>query len=365
MVDMRILILNWRDLKNPSAGGAELAVDNIARELHKNGHKITIFTSAFDGCKKEENLGYARIVREGSMHTVYLRASSYYRRHKDEFDAIIESVSAVPFFTPLYAKNKKLVIIPHHLVRDVIFKERGTIKGAPAYLAESIIPSVYKTTNFVVPSKYVKSEFVKFGVKSDNITVSYFNAVHPDFKPAKLKKTKKPTLITVTRLMKYKRVDMLLEILKDIREKIDVDMIVIGSGKERNNLKEQAKRLGIEKNVKFTGHIKEEQKAELLAKSWVFVTASEREGFGISALEAEMCGTPVVAFDNGGLKEAIKHNYSGFIIKGADKKAFENAIISLLTNGKLRNKLSANSITYGNSFNTKKEIRKIERIISR
>src|SRR5271156_2792010 len=109
---MRILILNWRDISNPGAGGAELAVDNIARELARRGHKITIFTSAYKGCKKEENLKYARIVRDGTIHTVYIKAYFYYMKNRNRFDAIIESVSSVPFFTPLYAKDKKLVIIP-------------------------------------------------------------------------------------------------------------------------------------------------------------------------------------------------------------------------------------------------------------
>ncbi|MDE1767113.1 MAG: glycosyltransferase family 4 protein [Thaumarchaeota archaeon] len=362
---MRILILNWRDIKNPTAGGAELAVDNIARQLSKFGHKITIFTSAYNGCKREEKTNYAKIIRKGSMTTVYLHAFSYYLSHSNDFDAIIESVSTVPFFTPLYARNKKIVIIPHQVTGKTVFKEVPFTTAVMVHTAENFIPLVYRNTNFIVPSKSVKSDFEELGIDPKLVTASYFNTVSPNFRKVRVKEYKKPTLITVTRLVTYKRVDILIDILAELSKKIDVQLIIVGTGKEMGNLKGQAKRLDVSDRIWFTGHVNEKKKAELLSKSWVFVTASEKEGFGISALEAQKCGTPVVTFNNGGLKEAVKHNYSGLVIKEADRKAFENAIISLLMNDKLRNKLSANSIAYGNSFNTQKEIRKIENMISR
>lgn len=364
MVDLRILVLNWRDIKNPRAGGAEVAVENIANALAQSGHNITVFTSAYKNSKKEEKTSYGKIIRRGSINTVYIHAFLYYTKHHKDFDAILESVSSVPFFTPLYAHNKKLIIIPHHIMGKTIFKEIPLPNAIIAYSAEGLIPLVYRDTNFVVPSKAVGEDFKDLGVHPELVTTSYFNTVLPGFKAMPVKKYKKPTIITVARLMKYKRVDLLLEILKEIVKKVDVDLIIVGSGKEENTLKEKAKQLGISRNVKFTGHISEMKKAEFLARSWIFVTTSEKEGFGISALEAEKCGTPVVAFNNGGLKEVVKDNYSGILIDNMDKKAFEKAIVRLLMDDSLRGRFSANSIAYGNSFNTKKEIQKIEKLLA-
>jgi glycosyltransferase involved in cell wall biosynthesis len=365
MVTLRILILNWRDIKNPAAGGAELAVDNIARGLAKAGHSITIFASAYKGCKEREDAGYATIIRKGSANMVYLNAYLYYRKHRGKFDAVIESVNTVPFFTPLYIKDKKIIVISHQVTGKRIFNEVPFATALMSHTAENLIPTIYKNAEFVVPSKSTKKELIDFGIRPEQITPCYFNMVSKTFKVPKARKYDKPTLITVTRLVKYKRVDMLLEIFSDIRKekKIDARMIVVGSGSEMRNLKDKAEELGIGDSVKFTGHVKETEKADLLARSWVFVTASAIEGFGISALEAERCGTPVVAFGIGGLKEAVKDNYSGLIVKEGNKQAFEAAVILVLSNRSIRNKLSINSIRYSNSFNTEKEIYKIEKIL--
>jgi glycosyltransferase involved in cell wall biosynthesis len=362
---LRILILNWRDLKNPTAGGAEVAVDNIARYLAKSGNKITIFTSAYKNCRHEEDVGYAKIIRKGSMSKVYLNAFLYYRKHSKNFDAIIESVSTIPFFTPLYAKGKKLIIIPHQVTGRMIFTEAPLPIAIAAHGAENLIPSIYKNINFVVPSKSIKKDFEDFGVNPKSITSCYFNNVPSFFKKANVSKSKNPTLITVTRLVKYKRVDVLLDIVNELRKKTDIKLIIVGTGIELNNLKKKAKELGISDYVSFTGHVNDKKKAELLTQSWIFVTTSEKEGFGISALEAQKCGTPVVAFANGGLKEAVKDNYSGFLVDDMDKKGFEKALMRLIKDEALRKKLSGNSIIYANSFDTEKEIRKIEKILTK
>jgi hypothetical protein len=51
---VNILIYNWRDIKNPASGGAEILTHEIAKRLVSKGHKITIFTAAFAGCKKNK-----------------------------------------------------------------------------------------------------------------------------------------------------------------------------------------------------------------------------------------------------------------------------------------------------------------------
>lgn len=362
MVGLRILILNWRDLKNPTAGGAEVVVDSILKGLAAKGHKLTYFTSAFPGCKYEEQTKYGKIIRKGSMSTVYLHAFLYFLKHGRDFDFIVDSVSAVPFFTPLYFNSAKIIAIPHHIVGRVIFKELKFPKSLLAYIAERLIPLVYRNTNFIAVSDAVKLDLVNFGIRLKNITTCYFG-VYSGFEPASAKKFKNPTLITVSRLMKYKRVDLLLDIFRDLIRTIDAELLIVGAGKELTNLKAYAKKLGVYDKVKFLGWVSEKKKAELLAKSWVFVTASEREGFGISALEAEMSGTPVVAFKVGGLAEAVRNNYSGFLVDFGNMQEFTNKVLLILTDSKLRNRFYKNSVEYSKRFDPKKAILKIDNIV--
>jgi len=74
----RILWFNWRCWVNPEMGGAEVFTREVARRLVRAGHEVTLFTSEFPGCRREEVLDGVRVVRAGGRYTVYLRAWRYY-----------------------------------------------------------------------------------------------------------------------------------------------------------------------------------------------------------------------------------------------------------------------------------------------
>ena len=67
---MRILWFNWRDLRNPEAGGAEVYTHEVMKRLAKRGHEMTLFTSRFKGCQLNENISGIDIIREGNKYTV-------------------------------------------------------------------------------------------------------------------------------------------------------------------------------------------------------------------------------------------------------------------------------------------------------
>jgi len=71
---MNILIYNWRDIKNPDAGGAEVFTHEIFKRIAKRRHNVTWFTSSFPNCEKEEIIDGIKIIRCGGKYTVYLRA---------------------------------------------------------------------------------------------------------------------------------------------------------------------------------------------------------------------------------------------------------------------------------------------------
>lgn len=114
---MNILIYNWRDIKNPDAGGAEVFTHEILRRIAEKGHNITWFTSSFPGCKKEEVVDRIKIIRNGGKYTVYLKAREYYKKYfKGNFDVIIDEINTVPFFTPEFVNNgEKKVALIHSL----------------------------------------------------------------------------------------------------------------------------------------------------------------------------------------------------------------------------------------------------------
>ncbi len=114
---MRILILNWRDIRNPSSGGAEILTHEIAKRFVKKGHEVILFTSRFLNSKTEEIVDGVKIVRNGHpdvrfmFQSVHFRAYQFYKTEskKKPFDFVIDEVHGLPFFTPWYVKCQNIV----------------------------------------------------------------------------------------------------------------------------------------------------------------------------------------------------------------------------------------------------------------
>lgn len=104
---MRMLFLNWRDIQNPEAGGAEVYTHEIMKRLAKKGHEMTLFTSRFKDCQFNENINGVDVIREGNKYTVYKRAKNYLEAYKNHYDLIIDEINTRPFFTPKFARENK------------------------------------------------------------------------------------------------------------------------------------------------------------------------------------------------------------------------------------------------------------------
>src|SRR5690348_3815778 len=115
---MKIAIFNWRDPKNPASGGAEILTLEIAKGFVKRGDTVLWFASVFKGCKKKEILEGIEIIRKGKpdlrafKNSVHYKAFNYYSNHlKGNVDLVIDEIHGLPFFTPLYVKEKKIALI--------------------------------------------------------------------------------------------------------------------------------------------------------------------------------------------------------------------------------------------------------------
>ena len=112
-----------------------------------------------------------------------------------------------------------------------------------------------------------------------------------------LQEEKEPFYVTASRLVPYKRVDVLVDAFRHMPEK---RLVVIGEGPLRKNLERHAPA-----NVTFMGHVPGGTLAKTLGRARAFLYAAA-EDFGISPLEAQSCGTPVIAYQKGGVVETVK-----------------------------------------------------------
>src|SRR5690606_14151862 len=129
----------------------------------------------------------------------------------------------------------------------------------------------------------------------------------------------------VSNLRKVKRVQDINEVLDLIQKKIPSKLIIVGEGPEREECETLCAKKGIEEKVLFVGNSNEVDK--ILCFTYLFILPSEKESFGLAALEAMACGVPVISSNTGGLPEVNIQGVSGFLSDvGNVGEMAENAI---------------------------------------
>jgi glycosyltransferase involved in cell wall biosynthesis len=107
----------------------------------------------------------------------------------------------------------------------------------------------------------------------------------------------------------------------------------------------------LEGNVEFMGKVTEMQKVGLMQRAWVFVNPSLTEGWGITTIEANACGTPVVASDVPGLRDSVNDPDTGFLVPHGNAGKLAEQIIRLLDDQPLRSKMSKSTLEWAKQFN--------------
>jgi L-malate glycosyltransferase len=149
-------------------------------------------------------------------------------------------------------------------------------------------------------------------------------------------------LISIARLVKIKDHSTLLHAFKKISDqKKDITLLILGDGPLREKLENQAKELGIDKNVKFVGH--QNNIAEWLKIADISVLSTHIEGFSSTILESMACGVPMIATAVGGNLEAINNGETGFLVPHEDPEAIAEKILHLLENNSITEKIIQNA----------------------
>jgi glycosyltransferase involved in cell wall biosynthesis len=348
---LKILFFNWRDITHPQAGGCELHLHEIAKRIVKKGHEVTLFCGSFPNAKKTEIIDGIKIIRKGSKYTVYIHAFFTYLTYlrKKKYDIIIDDINGIAFFTPVYIYKPKIAII-HHLVKDIFSKELPIYFRPIGYFAEWLIPIFYKNIEFITVSQSSKEEMSEIGIDENRIQIIH-NGISSKYKANLEMKTENPTLCYIGRLKEYKQLDHLIKSINFVKEKFPkIKLSIAGSGDTEEELKKLVKKLHLEETVTFHGFINEEDKISLYQQSWAFVNPSLKEGWGLTSIEANACGTPAIAYDVPGLKESIKDNFSGLLVEKIDYHHLSKKIIEFLANDLLREKLTKNALTWADNF---------------
>lgn len=361
---MRILVLNWRDINHPEAGGAEVHLHQILKRV-AHQHRVVLVSSRFAGCHRSEIVDGIEIVRIGSNSSFNFAALWQYltRLRHEDFDVVVDDISKVPLFTPLYVK-RPLVAIIHMRHKNIFFKELPLPMALYAYLLERLMPLVYRRSPLITGSgsSSLENELLAMGIPQDNINLVHTAIDHSLYRPNTSSVDESLTLY-FGRIKPYKQVDRLVRAFGIVSQTLpQVKLMIAGKGDDAQ-LRSLVARLGLNDSVSFSGEVSEEEKVKILQRAWVLVTPSMREGWGLTVTEANACGTPCIAYDVPGLRDSIRDGETGLLVPHGDINALAEAIVKVLSDGKLRAKLSRNAIEWASNFSWDKTAEEFERVL--
>jgi glycosyltransferase involved in cell wall biosynthesis len=343
---MKILALNWRDMHHPEAGGAEVHLHEILSHLARWGHETTQVSAGFPGGAAEEEIDGVRILRRGHWYDANFTLPLFARRHMkgERYDVVLEDINKLPFFMPLYTKVPVVPVIPH-LFGTTVFRETNWAIGSYVVTAEKLIPSVFRKNRFIVISPSTRDDIVARGIPAGQIEVILCGLDHDRYRDLGLDCYERPTIVHLGRLRRYKSIEIAIKAMETVTKSVpDARLVIIGDGPWRPELEKYAAGLGMEDAIEFTGYLGGDELVEMLNRAHLLFNPSPKEGWGLTVVEANACGVPVVASDRPGLRDSVVDGLTGFLVPYGDSTAFGEKAVLLLTDRALWEDMSASAI---------------------
>ena len=341
-------------------GGAETVAYYLAYNMAQRGHEIKVFTTSVDSKDVIEEYDNIKIYRYGSKFKIEKRNVPHklFQRPLNYPMDIIHAHSSIPIavFAAIRCANKKNIpfVFTYHGDSQESFGSLVRRMGVSFY-NKYILDKVLSLADVIVsPSEYFidESRFLgkyrdKIVVIPNGITIDEFDV--PYSKEECREKLGLPPddeiILFLGGLSPPKGPDILLKAMPKILKNIpDARLIFVGGGGMREELEILCEKLGVEGDVKFTGFVEESLKPFYYRAANVFCLPSvmKHEIFGIVNLEAMACGVPIVASQIGGVPDVVKDGENGLLVPPRDSKILADAIIYLLENKDIREKMGNN-----------------------
>jgi len=266
----------------------------------------------------------------------------------------------MPWLSPLYSRAPRITVI-HQLVREIFFDEFPSPVSDLGFALEPLVYRLYSRSRIVAVSKSTAHDLRHCGILEKNIEVIEPGCSIPGFPPMALSERWPETIGCVSRLVKYKGLQLAFKALRRITDgRPDVRLLVAGSGPYQQQLSRTAEKLGLSKNVSFLGSLSDQDKFKLYGKSRVAIYPSYREGFGMSIIEANSVGTPVVGWNVPGSRDSIVDEATGLLAPFPDDEAFADHVNRLLSDDKKWFNLSNRACEWAQEHSWEKSAKQFE-----
>lgn len=337
----------------PQIGGIETYAFEYTKALVKAGFCVTVFTrpqaASFPSIPgvdivpalRRRRRADKRIIKDYSMDAWHVMNAAYAWIALETDKPVVISVHGNDFLRPyiplanpdlqrLIGLNSEPAWLRpvNQKINDVLIKR---------YLEKSLP----KAARILANSRYTESVFLRqYPLCSGKTSAAMVGVSEEFFDPIEkddaLNSPKR--LISLSRLSEpRKNIDLIIKALARLKNEFEFTYTIIGDGSKKEELQTLAKDLGLEKQVEFTGFLSNEAIKKRLASSDLFILTSSvlptsHEGFGIVYLEANACGTPVLACNQAGAAEAVADGVSGFTVPEPTDAAVTEALRAFLDN---------------------------------
>jgi len=365
-------------LGEKDTGGMNVYVLNLAKELGELGHTVDVFTRFHDPSDP-------RKVDMGPGATlIHVEAGPIGQQKSDlpmYIDEFVANVSATEksegrsydiIHSNYWLSGKVGSIlsrrwkIPHVVTFHTLAKTklRARVGESESDLRISVEQEVMReSTDILVLTRAEKMDLENlYGISPEKVSVISAGVDTDIFYPVPKLKARvglglpdKETVMYAGRVEPIKGLDILLDSFKILNETRDVHLVVVGGSlsgdRELDALRQRSKQLGILEKITFTGSVNQSELGRYYSAADVFVLPSHYESFGLVALEAMACGTPVVASRVGGIPSFVDDGETGYLITWRSAEPFADRIEMLLENLDLRNFMSERARVKANSMN--------------
>lgn len=315
----------------PTFGGSGVVATELGKALAKEGHKVHFITysqpSRLDFLN--ENLFYHEVdfrsypLFEYAPYELAL-ASKMVSVVKNEKLDLLHVHYAIPHASAAYMA--KQILKTEGIYIPVITTLHGTditLVGKDASYEPVVTFSINQSDGVTSVSEDLKKETYQFFKITNEIEVIPNFIDLEKFKKQKKDHFKKAIcpngeslIVHTSNFRKVKRIKDVVEVFYNIHKEIPAKLLMIGDGPERSKAEKQAHELGIAADTRFLG--KQEAIEEVLSVADLFLMPSEKESFGLAALEAMACEVPVISSNTGGLPELNVQGVTGFLSNVGD-----------------------------------------------
>ena len=359
----------------PTFGGSGVVATELGIELSKKGHEIHFIT-------------YSQPVRLEALnaklhfHEVNVPQYSLFKFQPYELalsSRLVDVVKennidilhvhyAIPHAYAAYMAKKMLedegIKIP---IVTTLHGTDITLVGSHPFYKSAVSFSINNSDCITAVSKSLKNDTIElFEIEKEIevihnfIDVEKFLIKKTPCERNLLAKEDEKIVVHISNFRPLKRIMDVIYVFEQISVKIKAKLIMIGEGPEKSKAQRYCMKNNLSDKVVFLGNTSEVY--DILCFSDLFLLLSEKESFGLSALEAMIHKVPVISTNVGGLPELNKNKYSGFLFDIGEINKMAKKSIEILSNNQLLNKYKNQAFENAKRFDIKKIIKEYESV---